>query len=238
MPDDDALGSEPEYREPCNPDAGEQGPAHSPRLPVVSAAVLLLTVGAIALAISLAVGIRDSGDQLPSSGQRVPNSQWPSTATPKIQYTPSVPYGGAVVEEPSPVVRQSPRTVYLGPSAETPPAVVTPPEAEVLLPPKENLEPPANPESGPEDMAPGPGETDTPTPDTNPEPTPGEDIEPAPEDDAGSAAEADPEAAPEDPGSAGMDPFSVLDRVPADPRLSIGGTSVIPVPTSPLLPSE
>lgn len=67
---------------------------------------------------------------------------------------------------------------------------------------------------------------------------PEEDSEPAPEDGLGPAANADPDAAPEDPGPAGMDPFTVLDRVPSDPRLSIGGAPIILAPTVPLLPSE
>ena len=77
-----------------------------------------------------------------------------------------------------------------------------------------------------------------PTPEENAEPAPEEIAEPAPEDDFGSAAEADREAAPEDAGPVGIDPFTALDRVPEDPRLSIGGPPIILAPTAPLLPSE
>lgn len=64
------------------------------------------------------------------------------------------------------------------------------------------------------------------------------DSEPAPEDDAGPVVDADPDVAPDDPVPAGMDPFTVLDRVPADPRLSIGGPPMVLAPTAPLLPPE
>ena len=64
------------------------------------------------------------------------------------------------------------------------------------------------------------------------------DSEPAPEDDAGPVVDADPDVAPDDPVPAAMDPFTVLDRVPADPRLSIGGPPMVLAPTAPLLPPE
>jgi len=64
------------------------------------------------------------------------------------------------------------------------------------------------------------------------------DSEPAPEDDAGPVVDADPDVAPDDPAPAAMDPFTVLDRVPANPRLSIGGPPMVLAPTAPLLPPE
>lgn len=229
LPDDDALGTEFGYQELPDPDAGEAATVRETLPQVIIVVVSILAVGAIALVIALAVGIRLTGDQLPSSGTatNVPNGQTAVPAAPEVQQPNPSPSGTDIVQELAPVYQQAPQTVYLTPrpAPQAPPAVVAPPEAAVPAPPQENEKPPVDPEPAPEE-------------DETAEPAPEENTEPEQQDNAGSAGDTDREADPGAGGPAGMDPFSVLDRVPEDPRLSLGGPPIILDPTPPPLPSE
>jgi len=107
VPDGDALGAELGYGEMSDQlDAGEPETARRLFLLFGNALALILAVGAVALVISLAVGIRPTGDQLPSSGEAtiVPNSQAPVPATPEVQQPPPIPSGADTVQEPAPVL--------------------------------------------------------------------------------------------------------------------------------------
>jgi len=155
-PDDDALGTELGYNELSDQlDEGAPETARRLFLLVGSALTLILAVGAAALVISLALGVRPIGDRLPSSGEAaifVPNSQTPVPAASGVWQPPPIPPGANTVQEPAPVVQQAPRTVYTTPTPgqQAPPAVATPPAAPAPVPP------PEDPAPAPDDPVPAP----------------------------------------------------------------------------------
>ena len=233
VPDDDALGAELGYDELSDQlDSGEPETARKLFLLVGSALASILAVGTVALVISLAVGIRPTGDQLPSSGEAaiVPNSQASVPAAPEVQQPPPIPSGVDTIQEPVPVVQQAPRTVYVTPAQQAPLAVMTPPAAPAPAPPAEDPKPPMDPRPAPENPVPAPV-----PPSEDPEPP--MDLGPAPEDAAPAPVRPPGNPAPA-PQPHDLGRFPVPPRAPEDPRPPVALPPIIPAPTPPFLPSS
>ncbi len=96
-----------------------------PFLLVGSALTSVFVVGIIALAISLVVSIRPAVDQKPS-GNVTPGTQTAALVDPQEQAPPPAPPAVETIQEPVPVVRQAPRTVFVNPAPLAPASVPAP----------------------------------------------------------------------------------------------------------------
>jgi outer membrane biosynthesis protein TonB len=261
VPDDDPLGSEYGYDELPDPDAGEPDSAHRLFPLAGSALALILAVGAVALVISLAVGVHPTGEQLPSSGEAatVPNSQPAVPAAPEVPQPPPSPSGADTIREPAPVAPQAPQTVYTPRVQQAPAAVATPPASPA--PPPEDIEPPmdADPASQVGDSAGQVGDSASQDGDSAGQEgdLAGQDGDSAGQegdsagqegdlagqegdlagqegDLAGQGGDSDGQGGD----SADMGRLPGLSRVPEDPRLSTAGTPIIMAPKHSLRPSS
>ena len=148
-----------------------EAPDRKPFLLVGSAVSAIFVAGVAALAISLAVVIRPTGDQRPEPpGTPVaPSAPAPAPAQAKAPAPPAAP---ETIQAPVPVVQEAPRTVFVAPPAAAPapqpaaaPAAPPPPAAAPAAPPPPAAPAPAPaPEPAPAPPPPPPAPAPAPAP--------------------------------------------------------------------------